>query len=89
MMAKINNPSPQSLKLAIEYLESVNKDDFSDAVRTEGYFLTGGIFDFFNELKVYLSAIPTAHEKIINIEAFEILSGIAYDKLKIDLGLVH
>ena len=89
MFAKLNNPAPESLTLALDYLEAVNSDDFSATQRTEGYFITGAIFDLFNELKVYLNSLSTAQEKIINIEAFEVLSGIGYDKLKVDLGLVH
>jgi hypothetical protein len=89
MIAKINHPSLESVELALHFLNSVNNDDFSKAHTNESYFLAGGMFDHFNELKVYLSSLSTAHEKITNIEAFEVLSGMAYDKLKIDLGLVH
>jgi len=98
-MIKTNYPSEESLTLALELLNSVCNDDFSEPPAHsfgQSYFLTGNIYDltgniydFFNELKAYLVGLSSSKEKIVALEAFEILSGMAYDKLKIDLALVN
>lgn len=89
-MIKINYPSEESLALALQLLNAVSNQDFLGVPKNEAaYFLTGSIYDFFDELKAYLVRLPSSKDKLINLEAFETLSGMAYDKLKIDLGLVN
>ena len=89
-MPRINYPSEESIKLALELLDSVSNQDFSKVPENQpAYFLTGSIYDFFDELKVYLSSLSSSKDKQVSLEAFETLSGMAYDKLKLDLGLVH
>jgi hypothetical protein len=89
-MIKINYPSEESLTLALELLGAVSNEDFSEVSgHDQSYFLTGTIYDFFNELKAYLASLSSSKERLVRLEAFETLSGMAYDKLKIDLGLVN
>jgi hypothetical protein len=89
-MIKINYPSEESLTLALELLATISNEDFSTLRNhDESYFLTGTIYDFFNELKTYLTSLSSSKDRLVNLEAFETLSGMAYDKLKIDLGLVN
>ncbi len=89
-MPKINYPSEESIKLALELLDSVSSQDFSRVPENQpAYFITGSIYDLFDEIKVYIASLSSPKDKMVSLEAFETLSGMAYDKLKLDLGLVH